>query len=32
MDCCVDVVGGCVDGIFEVGGGVTGEVGRCVLD
>ena len=32
MDCCVDVVGVCVDGIFEVGDGIPGEVGRCVLD
>ncbi len=32
MDCCVDVVGGCVDGIFEVDGGVSGDDGGCVVD
>ena len=32
MDCSVDVVGVCFDGIFDVGGGVSGEYGGCVLD
>ena len=27
MECCVDVVGVCVDDIFEVDDGVSGEVG-----
>ena len=31
-DCGVDVFGMCVDVIFEVGDGVPGEVGGCVLD
>ena len=31
-DCCVDVVGVCVDNIFEVDDGVSGEVcGRVVV-
>ncbi len=32
MECCVDVAGGCVDGISEVDCGVSGEDGGCVLD
>ena len=31
-DCCVNVVGVCVDGVFEVDGGVSGEVGVYVID
>ena len=32
MECCVDIVAVFLDGISEVGGGVPGMVGRCVLD
>ena len=32
MECCVDVVAVFLDGIFDVGGGVSGEYGGCVLD
>ncbi len=31
-DCCLKVVGVCVDGVFEDECGVSGEDGGCVLD